>query len=177
MSERLKVGRDAIFLEYRKAIQSSRLRKQAPETQSDDEPVSKMEPFTPIELLAWYIFRYTLLDLFFREFRYTLDDLSSERDFSLLFHILSGKEFDPEDDERIKIIILSIEETHPDEDQASVEKATIDLIKQLHRILILTERSRALSALSVDSDDYRRLNATLIQKARSLGLSQSIFNS
>ncbi len=177
MSERLKVGRDAIFLEYRKAIQSSRLRKQAPETQSDDEPVSKMEPFTPIELLAWYISRYTLLDLFFREFRYTLDDLSSERDFSLLFHILSGKEFDPEDDERIKIIILSIEETHPDEDQASVEKATIDLIKQLHRILILTERSRALSALSVDSDDYRRLNATLIQKARSLGLSQSIFNS
>ena len=178
ISEMLHVGRDAIFQEYRKALQSARFRKNnTSDTTSSEELVTKPEPFTSLEILAWYIFRYELFDLFFREFRYTLADLSWERDFSLLHDVLASRETELELDtlERIKIITLSLEEIHPDEDHARIEQAITDLIKQLHRILIIHERAQALSELDIATDAYRQLNITFIQKALSLGLSQSIF--
>ena len=178
ISEMLHVGRDAIFQEYRKALQSARFKKSSTsDTTSIDESITKPEPFTSLEILAWYIFRYELFDLFFREFRYTLADLSWERDFSLLHDVLASRETELELDtlERIKIITLSLEEIHPDEDHARIEQAITDLIKQLHRILIIHERAQALSELDIATDAYRQLNITFIQKALSLGLSQSIF--
>ncbi len=73
----LHVGRDAIFQEYKKALQSVRLKKNhSSDIYSSEESVTKPEPFTSLEILAGYIFRYELFDLFFREFRYTLGDLS-----------------------------------------------------------------------------------------------------
>ena len=77
MSEMLHVGRDAIFQEYRKALQSARFKKNlSSDATSSEQSVTKPEPFTSLEILAGYIFRYELFDLFFREFRYTLADLS-----------------------------------------------------------------------------------------------------
>ena len=178
MSEMLHVGRDAIFQEYRKALQSARFKKNlSSDATSSEQSVTKPEPFTSLEILAGYIFRYELFDLFFREFRYTLADLSWERDFSLLHDVLSSRETELELDvlERIKIITLSLEEIHPDEDRARIEQAITDLIKQLHRILIIRERTQTLSELNMATDAYRQLNLTFIQKALSLGLSQSIF--
>jgi DNA primase len=177
MSEILKVSKEAIFAEYRKALQSSRLKKISPENEylKDQEIAEKGEPFTSIEILAGYIFHYWLFDLFFREFRYTVADLSWERDFSLLFDVVSQNQLDIDAHERIKIITLSIEETHPDDDRAFVEKACIDLIKQLHIALLIRERNRVLENLTPADEQYRRKNLDFILKARTLGLSQSIF--
>ena len=138
------------------------------DTVHEEQLIEKPEPFTPFELLAGYISHYSLFDLFFREFRYTVDDLSRERDFSLLFDILSEKTLDLDMQERLKIITLSIEQSHPDDDRAFTEKACIDLIKQLHTTLLVQERKRILQNLEPAEEEYRRQNLAFILKARSL---------
>lgn len=175
MSDMLRVGKDAIYAEYKKALQSARMKK--PEMREEDERqiFEKPEPFTSVEILAGYIFHYWLFDLFFREFRYTVDDLSWERDFSLLSTVVSRQEADIDTLERLKIITLSIEQSHPDDDRAFVEKATLDLIRQLHTGLLIRERKKALADLSPIDEEYRRQNLAFILKARSLWLAQSIF--
>lgn len=70
--------------------------------------------------------------------------------------------------ERLKIITLSIEQSHPDDDRAFVEKATLDLIRQLHTGLLIRERKTALADLSPTDEEYRRQNLAFILKARSL---------
>lgn len=176
ISEMLKVGKEAIFAEYKKAMQSARMKKtEKYDSISEEQIIEKPEPFTPFELLAGYISHYSLFDLFFREFRYTTDDLSRERDFSLLFDVLSNKTLDPDIQERLKIITLSIEQSHPDDDRAFTEKACIDLIKQLHTTLLIQERQGILQNLDPTEEEYRRQNLAFILKARSLWLSQSIF--
>lgn len=176
ISEMLKVGKEAIFAEYKKAMQSARMKKtEKYDSVSEEQIIEKPEPFTPFELLAGYISHYSLFDLFFREFRYTTDDLSRERNFSLLFDVLSNKTLEPDIQERLKIITLSIEQSHPDDDRTFIEKACIDLIKQLHTTLLIQERQRVLENLNPVEEEYRRQNLSFILKARSLWLSQSIF--
>lgn len=175
MSDMLRVGKDAIYAEYKKTLQSARMKKVETRDWDNTEVFEKPEPFTPIEILAGYIFHYWLFDLFFREFRYTVDDLSWERDFSLLFTVVSRQEADMDTLERLKIITLSIEQSHPDDDRAFIEKATIDLIRQLHTGLLIRERKKALENLTPTDEEYRKQNLAFILKARSLWLAQSIF--
>ena len=176
MSDRLKIGKEAIYTEYKKLVQFSRTKKFEPSSEWVGQEVTQREDiFTPIELLAGYIFHHEFFDLFFREFRYTLDDLSWERDFSLLQQVVSRASLDIEDLERIKIIALSLEQIHPDEDLSSSEKATRDLIKQLHTSLLIRERNHALDALLPSDPLYFQKQIFYIQKARELWLSQSIF--
>lgn len=108
--------------------------------------------------------------MFFREFRYTLEDLPKEGNFSLLSTILSRGSIDPDDEERLKIISLSLEATHPDEDLAQIQKASADLLKNLHKDLLIAEKNRALAR----GEDILTLNQTLIPKALALGLPPSV---
>lgn len=57
MSEMLKVGKEAIFTEYRKAVQNAKFKKRDPkEEREESEEIPEVTPFTYGELLAGYIF-------------------------------------------------------------------------------------------------------------------------
>lgn len=58
MSDMLRVGKDAIYAEYKKALQSARMKKPEIREENDKEVFEKPEPFTSIEILAGYIFHY-----------------------------------------------------------------------------------------------------------------------
>ena len=108
--------------------------------------------------------------MFFREFRYTTDDLSREGNFSLLFSVISGRSLDPEDEERLKIIALFLESSHPEEDTEQIYKACTDLLKILHTDLLIAERDHAIAK----GGSSLSLEQSFIQKAISLGLSPSV---
>lgn len=169
ISLKLGVSKDAIFAEYKKwsFARDTRSRYTAKEKEAED---ISWDFFAPSELLAAYIWSYDFLDLFFREFRYTQDDLSREGNFSLLSAVISGTVRDPDDQERLKIISLSLESTHPDEDKAQMKKVCTDLLKNIHIELLIAEKNRALthgeSSLSVQQ--------LFIQKALTLGISPSV---
>lgn len=116
--------------------------------------------------------------MFLREFRYTQDVLSSEGNFSLLFSVISGRTFDPDDEERLKIISLSLESTHPDEDMRHIEKTFSDLLKKLHTELLIRERDTALrTSVTDDATAFHKMHQELVQKAVSLGISPSVLRS
>ena len=169
MSSKLGVSKDAIFAEYKKWSFARDTRSRYTVKEKEGENVSG-EVFSPSELLAGYIWSYDFLDLFFREFRYTQEDLSREGNFSLLSAVISGILRDPEDEERLKIISLSLESTHPDEDRVQMQKVCTDLLKNLHIELLIAEKNRAL----ILSESPLSVQQSFIQKALSLGISPSV---
>jgi DNA primase len=168
MSSRLGVAKEAIMTEYKKWSFARSTRNQY-RTKEEKEEVTK-ETFTIGELLAWYISRYDFFDLFSREFRYTTEDLSEEGIFALLSHVISRDPLDSDDEERLKIISLSLEEKHPEEDRSTLEKATLQLIKKLHEILLVSEYKKSLATWA----SILEIQRTYVQKAIALGLPQSV---
>ena len=169
MSSKLGVSKDAIFTEYKKWSFARDTRSRYVAKEKESEEINK-DIFTPSELLAGYISSYNLLDLFFREFRYTQEDLSREGNFSLLFAVISGTVRDPDDQERLKIISLSLESLHPDEDTAQIQKVCTDLLKNLHIELLIAEKNRALAT----GESPLSVQQSFIQKALALGISPSV---
>jgi hypothetical protein len=110
------------------------------------------------------------LDLFFREFRYTLEDFPKEGGFSLLFSVVSWQKLDTEDEEKLKIIDLSLESWHLD-DTATAAQACIQLIKKLHETLILSLYQKELAS----GKPLLEVRNVFIPKARALWLNQNIF--
>ena len=102
MSRMLGVAKEAIMTEYKKAAQYHRTRTPRPKSSEEMETVKK-EDFTSPELLAGYISRYDLLDLFFREFRYTHDDLTGMEDVALLMRLLSDS-LEEQDREYLRVL-------------------------------------------------------------------------
>lgn len=169
MSRMLGVSKEAIMTEYKKAAQYHRTRTPRPKMSEETETVKK-EDFTSPELLAGYISRYDLLDLFFREFRYTLEDFPKEGGFSLLFSVVSWQKLDTEDEEKLKIIDLSLESWHLD-DATAATQACIQLIKKLHETLILSLYQKELAS----GKPLLEVRNAFIPKARALWLNQNIF--
>ena len=169
MSSRLGVSKDAILAEYKKWA-FARTTRARYTTKVEEDAAPKADIFTVAELLAGYIYRYELLDLFFREFRYTKDDFPLEGGFSLLSTLIGRTLLDPDDEERLKIISLSLESTHPDEDMIQIQKVFSDLLKNLHKELLIAEKNRAIAL----GQDILSLQQSLIQKALTLGISPSV---
>ena len=169
ISSRLWVSKEAILVEYKKWA-FARTTRSRYSLKTEEETPLHADTFTVAELLAGYIYRYELFDLFFREFRYTLEDLPKEGNFSLLSVVISRGSLDPDDEERLKIISLSLEATHPDEDTLQIQKAFADLLKNLHKDLLIAEKNNAIAL----GQDILSLNQTLIPKALALGLSPSV---
>ncbi len=176
MSASLGVGKDAIYAEYKKTLQSGRTSKYSERNTREKWEISETwnVSFTPAEFLAGYIIKYDFLDLFFQEFRYTQGDFPQEGSFSLLFSVISRQVRDPEDQERLKILALSLESQHPDEDQNQIRKAFSDYIKKLHTELLIRERDLALSLAEPGTPSSLETQQSFVQKAISLGLSPSI---
>jgi DNA primase len=173
ISIKLWVSKEAILSEYKKWVYAKNTRSHYNIGDQKDNGSIKKDTFTPSELLAGYIYLYDLLDLFFREFRYTQDDLSREGNFSLLFSVISGNSLDPDDEERLKIISLSLESTHPDEDTAQIQKSCTDLLKNIHTELLIAEKNQALAS----GKPLLEVQQVFIQKAISLGISPSVLRS
>ncbi len=169
ISSKLGVSKDAIFSEYKKWSFARDTRSRYVSKEKESEEVNK-DIFTPSELLAGYISSYSLLDLFFREFRYTQEDLSREGNFSLLSAVISGTVRDPDDQERLKIISLSLESTHLDENKTALEKACLQLIKNVHSDLLVSEYRKEIASWRAISDVKR----IFVPKAISLWLLQTI---
>ena len=179
MSSAIGVGKDAIFSEYKKMIQAARYKKT--DTSFDSGKVSdeswedSFQSPSMSEILAAYIRQYSFLDLFFREFQYTLSDLSLERDFSLLSAVVSSQTLDLDQEERIKVIMLSLENLHSEEDMGIITKVFLDLIKKLHAILLVHEKNRLFSENSAGDDVILlKIRQNLVQKAIQLGISPSV---
>ena len=179
MAQSLGVGRDAIFSEYKKIVQASRYKKVTPQIDAMEGSNESWEDtfISPSvsELLAAYIRQYSFLDLFFQEFQYTLTDLSLERDFSLLSAVVSSQSLDIDDEERIKVIMLSLENLHSEEDMGIIKKAFLDLIKKLHANLLVCEKNRLFSENATGDDvTFLKIRQNLVQKAIQLGVPPSV---
>ncbi|GAB0174705.1 MAG: DNA primase [Candidatus Altimarinota bacterium] len=164
----LGVSKDAIQIEYKKG-NFARDTKSYYKKISQNEELQK-ESFTPTELLAGYIFRYSLFSLFSQEFQYTLADFPHEGIFSLLSHVINQENLDPEEEERLKILSLHLESIHPDEDMSQIRKVFLDLLKHLHIELLVLEKKRAIETGCYTFEHHNQL----IQKALSFGLSPSV---
>lgn len=99
-----------------------------------------------------------------------------EGDFSLLCAVLSGEALDLEESERIKVIILSIESSYPDEERESslIRKAFSDNIKNIHTSLL---RKSYEKAIQENPDQTLQIKIQFIQKAKEFGFenAQSLF--
>ena len=168
MSVKLGVSKEAIFTEYKKWSYARDTRSRYRMTEQKEDV--KWDVFTPSELLAGYIFSYHLLDLFSWEFRYTLEDFPLEGDFSLLSAVISARSLDPDDQERLQVISLSLESTHPDEDTASIQKAFMQLIKKIHWELLLLEYQKEIASWR----SILEVKRIFIPKLTALWLNQSI---
>ncbi len=146
MSQALWVSQEAIYAEYKKKVQYGRTREKSDTNEWEkSEATLTQKSISSEDYLAGYISNYQLFDLFFTEFRYTPEDLFSERDFSLLEKVIQKKPLDSEDGEILKVIALHLENIHPDEDASatSVQKAFLDAIKSLHKRLLRQEYQKA----------------------------------
>jgi hypothetical protein len=168
IASKLGVSKDAILTEYRKWTFARSTRGQY--RTSEEKEVFTKETFTPEELLAWYIFRYSLFDLYSREFQYTWADFPHEGNFSLLSNVIRQTPLEPDDAERIKIIALHLESTHPDEDMKQIQKVFSDLLKRLYSDLLASEKKRAIEAWNYTLENHN----SLVTKALSLWLSPSV---
>lgn len=168
IATKLWVSKEAIMTEYKKWTFARSTRSQY-KIQEEKVTFSK-ESFTLEELLAGYIYRYSLFDLFSREFQYTWADFPHEGNFSLLSHVIRQEPLEPDDAERLKILALHLESTHPDEDMIQIHKVFSDLLKRLYSDLLVSEKKRAIEAWNYTLEHHNGL----VSKALSLWLSPSV---
>lgn len=180
ISTKLWVSMEALYAEYKKTkisvSRSSRTENQNPwkpgEEQNADDNASWYNPSLS-DIIAGYIYRYDFLDLFFREFRYTIDDLTSLWDTSLLVRLLAGN-LDPADVEALNIIDLHLEEDHAQANPELIQRAFRDIIRNFHARLLEKEKDVLLAGVDTSSSEYLSIYTKLLEKAKSFGLSPGI---
>lgn len=126
------------------------------------------------DIIAGYMSTFSLFDLFSQEFRYTLDDLAEVRDFSLLTSLLLGEVLDEYKRERLILAELRAEEEWREKTESKRRETFLQLITKLHAELFQDERDRTLSNVQNDDPEYLALYSKLLNRAKSLGLSQQI---
>lgn len=126
------------------------------------------------EKLAGYIAKFDFFDLFLKNFHYTVEELSWERDFVLLSKVVTRSPLDEDEWERLRLIEVIIEEETNTLSEALIAQTFHDMVRSLHKILFLKEKNQLLSSVSPDSGDYLRAYQTLTQRARELWLSQNV---
>ncbi|MBP9779924.1 DNA primase [Candidatus Gracilibacteria bacterium] len=141
------------------------------ESEVGDKKNDNSKSFSPSlpDIIAGYIYRYQFLDLFFREFRYTNDDLTEVEDVALLMRLITDG-LEDEDREYLKVLDLSLEEQNESNTKEHLERSFIDFIRKLHMFLLEKERQNRLASILPDDPLYLGIQTELMQKAKSLGL-------
>ncbi len=178
LSFRLGISLDAIYQEFNqykktqrnKPIPSYLLQKSESETERKNIPIE----ISIFDKMAIYIEHFNFFDLFSANFRYTLDELSTARDFALLFSVLSHTVWDEDILEKKRLAELIVEEEVTQLSPALSEQTFLDMLRSLHRILFLQERDRMLFPLDPHSSEYLEVYQILMQQARSIGLPSNI---
>lgn len=173
ISRGLWVSMDALYTEYKKIRLNVQRKKREENTKtlkkeqdvSPQEDAKKSHQPTVWELLAGYIFRYDFLDLFFREFRYTISDLEALEGTWLLCR-LTSQDIDPDDTEALHILDLRLEEQHTLANPELIQRAFRDLLRILHMELLKHERSKLLDGVDPNSSEYLKLYTELVQKEK-----------
>lgn len=141
------------------------------------ENSEKITPFSPhiFHLLAGYIHKFSLFDLFFQKFVYTIEDIQSLPDAWLLYRIVSKNTLDESDAEEIGVIEVYIDEKFPDKHPDIVSRQFFDLLRGLHSELLERERQNLLQKISPESPEYLQTYTYLVNKARQLGVQMGKF--
>jgi DNA primase catalytic core len=180
ISRGLWVSMDALYSEYKKIRISVQRKKReeanwerkygflpTQEWQEQRNSPTLQHSNTPTlpNLIAGYIFRYDFLDLFFREFRYTVGDLEYLEGARLLSR-LTSRDTDSQDNEALRILDLRLEEEHALANPELIGRAFRDLLGILHLELLAREKQILLSWIDPNSSEYLRLYTELIQKEK-----------
>jgi DNA primase len=169
ISRKLEISMDILYSEY-KRIRVTVGRASIPKKENTGDSTLP-DTFSPslIQLLSGYIARYKLLDLFFQEFQYTHEDLTSLEGSLLLQHSISDS-LNSDDHEILSILDLYLEEVHTDSNPELVERAFRDLVRKLHAQLLDLEKQRLLQSLNSDDPEYLKVYTYLAGKAKALKL-------
>ena len=117
------------------------------------------------DLLAGYIYRYDFLDLFFREFRYTISDLEHIAGAALLGR-LTSQNLDSDDSEALRILDLRLEEQHQSANPELIQRAFRDLLRMLHLDLLKVEKEKLLLSVDPNSSEYLRIYSDIVMKEK-----------
>lgn len=173
IATKMNVSKDALYSELR--IQEKRIKKTYKQAGGDMKTDDTPSPGRQVaESIAWYIRSYHLSDLFSREFRYTLDDLTEVRDFDILTRVLREESLDDMTRERVSQIELYLEDTYADSTQEKREDAFRWWIKQLHTFLFLREKDRRFRETPPEHPEFLSVYTSLLRRLKELGLSQEI---
>ena len=170
LAEAFDISRDALYETFshkKRAVQSKQ-----------NQPTQKIQKFSPniFSLLGAFITKFSLFDLFFEKFAYTIEDIFSLPDAWLLYRIVSKTDLDESDTEELSTIEVYIDENYPDQHPDIVSRQFFDLLKQLHAELLEQEKNKMLEKISPDSAEYLQAYAYLVNKGRQLGIQPGKFN-
>lgn len=172
LAQNFDISRDALYEAFYQ-------KKKQLHKENNWEKISENNNFSPdnLDILAGYLNKFTLFDLFFEKFAYNIDDLQKLSNSRLLSKVLSKSELDNEDSEYLDTIELFIEEKIPEKHPEIIQKNFLDLIRQLHIALLSIEKKQILEKISPNSPDYLIAYTELVKKAQKLSIPQgSIIN-
>ena len=179
ISRGLWVSMDALYTEYKKIRltvarkkieEESGDKKRAGSTSSWPESSNQLanppstQPTIP-DLIAGYIYRYDFLDLFFREFRYTISDLEDIEGAALLGRT-TAQDTDSDDSEALRILDLRLEEQHQSANPELIQRAFRDLLRILHLTLLKVEKEELLASIDPNSSEYLRIYSDIVMKEK-----------
>lgn len=164
------LGRDVLY-ESLYRVRKYLLTKQ--KTTENETPFSHHFSPTVADQLAGYIDKFKLLDLFFANFRYTIDELSQLSGTGLLLRVLQGEVPDNDEDELLKTMNVYIDETQTEQHSDIISRKFLDLIRELHVALFLNERKNTLASIDPNSNEYLEAQRQFVTKGLELGIHPS----
>lgn len=173
ISRWLSVSMDALYAEYKKIrirVRNEKSKVDTVENQKTNDIVKESipdhwDPRTVANIIAGYIYRYNFLDLFFREFRYTIPDLEGLDGTGLLCR-LTSQTIDSEDNEVLRILDLRLEEEHNLANPELIQRAFRDMLRIIHMELLVREKKILLSWIDPNSSEYLKRYTELIKKEK-----------
>lgn len=168
LSEVFDISREALYESYaahRKQIVRARNKQEDKKSWE----ISVYKPST-LDLMAGYIYKYHLFDLFFAKFWYNEGQLSHIPWSRLLIDVITRKDLEDDEMEDLRTIDVYIEETysltHPD----IIEKHFLDILREIHSLLLMKEQEDILSTISPESPEFLQAYTKIIQKSQLLGI-------
>lgn len=166
LSEVFSVRRDALH----ESLQQIKKRlHHANESSAESMDTPAFRP-TIADQIAAYIDKFSLLDLFFANFRYTIDELSQLPWTGLLLRILQWNSLEDDEQELLRTLDLYIDETQHEQHPDVIHRHFLDLVKNLHVHLLEQEKIAIFSGIDPASSAYLEAYTGLIQKAHTLGI-------
>jgi DNA primase len=171
ISRGLWVSMDALYTEYKKIrikVKSEKWKVKSNETfvsNSVQPTIQLSNQPTITDLIAGYIYRYDFLDLFFREFRYTVSDLEHIAGAALLGR-LTAQNLDSDDSEVLRILDLRLEEQDQSANPELIQRAFRDLLRMLHLDLLKIEKEKLLLSVDPNSTEYLRIYSDIVMKEK-----------